>query len=144
MKGSNGEFVNGYLENKGDGKYQGELSIEGVNLSPIDGQYFKKDGKTYLWIKRHDLLEYDSKTMKFVARKRKPSFEAYLEKQMDGTHVVYVGEFCFLRWKFKIVGMWDDVDGILKQRLNFFVDRLPREQQTIINGINKMRRQNNG
>ena len=63
---------------------------------------------------------------------------------MDGTHVVYVGEFYFLRWKFKIVGMWDDVDGILKQRLNFFVDRLPREQQTIINGINKMRRQSNG
>lgn len=140
MRNSSGEYINGYMECVGEGVHQGELSIEGVDLSPIEGQYFTKDGDTYLWIRRRDLLEYDPKTMKYVSRKRKPTFEAYLKKQMEDNVFAYVGVFSFLRFKFKIVGIWDAIDGRIKNRLNFFVDRLPLEQQTIINGINEMRK----
>lgn len=138
MKGDyeNG-YINGYIERRVGGEYVGDLKIEGIDLSPITAQYFKKDGDGYLWIKRKRLLEYDSATMKYNKREREPRFEAYLKKQSTDGTVAYVGEFIFMRFRFKITGVWDSIVGVTNRRLNFYVDRLPMSEQTIINGINR-------
>lgn len=133
-------FINGYLERKTGGKYEGELSVEGIDLSPIEGIYFKQKGVQYLWIKRKPLLEYDIKSEKFLERPREPRWEAYLQRQ-SGKAVSYKGEFALLRFRFKIEGVWDVVLGNDKQRLNFFVERLPMREQTIINNINERNKQ---
>ena len=131
-----GDYANGYLERKQGGRYEGKITIEGINLSPIVGQYFKKDGKTYLWLKRKKLLEYNNESQTYTERERRPQWEAYLEKQIDGDMVAFTGVFVFLRFRFEIRGVWDKILGKEKQqRLNLYVERLPLSQQTIINEI---------
>lgn len=129
-------YVNGYLERKAGGKYEGTLTIEGVDISPIAGVYFKENGKNYLWLKRKPLLEWEYDQQQYIQRPREPRWEAYLQKQSDGV-VAYRGEFAFLRFKFSIVGVWDNVFCKDRNRLNLFVERLPMKDQTIINGINE-------
>lgn len=143
MVSSNGQYINGYLERKVGGKYEGEISIEGISLSPISGVSFKQDGKMYLWLKRKDMLVYDPMTQSYSTRKKEPRWEAYLEKQMEGQTVAYKGEFLFMRFRFSIVGVWDSVLGKEKTRMNFFVERLPMDRQDIINGINQRKAQTN-
>lgn len=137
MTNTKGEYINGYLERKSGGKYEGEISIEGISLSPIVGVMFKQDGKNYLWLRRKDMLVYNSEEQRYIKKKREPRWEAYLEKQMKDDVVAYKGEFPFLRFRFSIVGVWDSVIGRDKNRINFFVERLPMERQDIIHGINK-------
>ena len=135
-------YVNGYVERKSGGSYEGVLRFEGgIDLSPIQAVYFKKDGSDYLWLKRKPLLEYDEKTETYRRREREPRWECYLKKQMDGNTVIYKGEFTFMRFKFYIDGVWDGVLGLdEKQRLNLYVERMPMSMQTIINGINERKR----
>lgn len=135
-------YVNGYIERKSKGVYLGSLSIEGIDISPITGVYFKQDNENYLWLKRQKILEYDDNTMVYKERDARPKWECYLKKQLDNNAVAYKGEFYFLRFRFSIVGMWDNILGVddKHQRLNLFVERLPMTQQTIINSINKRKR----
>ena len=137
MQSATGEYINGFLQKTREGRYEGELHIEGIDISPIFGVLFKQDGKNYLWLRRKDLLIYDEATQKYIKRKREPRWEAYLEKQMNNDVVEYKGEFLFLRFRFTISGVWDGVFGRDKQRLNFYVDRLPMAQQDIIRGLSK-------
>lgn len=141
---TNSEYINGFIERKVGGEYGGTLKIEGIDLSPIIAQYFKQNGETYLWLRRKPLLEYDAHTQKYNKRERTPFFEAYLKKQVENSTFAFVGVFVFMRFKFKIVGFWDEVLGRDKRRLNLFVDRLPMEEQSIINGINERKRNENG
>lgn len=129
------DYVSGYIERNKEGKYDGLLKVEGIDLSPIQAIMFNEGGKTYLWIKRKDILEYDFETTRYIRRKREPRFEAYLEKIIDGNAVAYKGEFLFLRFRFSIIGVWDTIDGFDKGRLNLYVERLPQERQEIINAL---------
>lgn len=140
MTNSYGEYINGYIERKSGGGYDGVLKIDSIDISPITAVAFKDEGKTYLWLKRKEILVYDENTQQYLSRKREPRWEAYLEKQMDGSTIAYKGEFHFLMFKYEIVGIWDSVLGKEKSRMNFFVERLPMEKQDIINGINKRRK----
>ena len=142
MTNSYGEYINGYIERKSGGGFDGALMIESIDISPITAVAFKEGDKTYLWLRRKDMLVYDEKTQQYKTRKREPRWEAYLEKQMDGNTVAYKGEFHFLMFKYEIVGVWDKVFGNEKSRMNFFVERLPMEKQDIINGINKRKSSN--
>lgn len=132
--------ANGYLERNQGGLYAGRLTIEGVDLSPIEGVYFKEKGEQYLWLKRRPLLEYDPETMSYVPRDKEPRWEAYLKKQRNGV-VAYKGVCVFLRFKFSIVGIWDKTANPKKNRLNLFAERLPRNEQTLINATNDRNRQ---
>lgn len=143
MTDSSGEYINGYIERKSGGRFDGTLRIDGVDISPITAVAFKDEGKTYLWLRRKDMLVYDENTQQYLTRKREPRWEAYLEKHMEGSTVAYKGEFHFLMYKYGIVGVWDKVLGKEKSRMNFFVERLPMEKQDIIKGINK-RNKNDG
>lgn len=135
------ELSDGYIERKTGGCYEGEVLIEGINLSPIQATYFEKDNETYLWLKRKNVLEYDFKAQKYNERERSPKWECYLKKQMNADAVAYKGEFFFMRFRFSITGVWDGVLGKdKKQRLNLFIERLPLNQQTIINNINERKR----
>lgn len=135
MRTLNG-YTNGYLERRSNGRYEGELSIEGVDLSPIIGVYFKDGDKSYLWLKRKTMLEYDNKSQTYKERQKEPRWQAYLQKQVDGNGIAYRGEFVFFHFKFEIYGIWDNVLGMAdKHRLNLFVDRLPMKDQTIILSI---------
>lgn len=142
MTNSYGEYINGYIERKSGGGFDGALMIESIDISPITAVAFKEGDKTYLWLRRKDMLVYDEKTQQYKTRKREPRWEAYLEKQMDGNTVAYKGEFHFLMFKYEIVGVWDKVFGKEKSRMNFFVERLPMQKQDIINGINKRKSSN--
>lgn len=134
------DFVNGYIQKNGD-KYSGELSIDGIRLQGgITAIYFKEEGETYLWLRRKKILEYSFESQTYREREATPQFEAYLKKQIDGNAVAYKGEFAFMRFKYSIVGTWDKVLGLEKQRLNLFVERLPMSEQTIINSINEIKR----
>lgn len=133
-------YINGYIERKNGGKYEGAVSVQGVDLSPIEATFFKEEDDNYLWLKRKPIMEYDIESQSYRTRQRKPLFEAYLKKQSDNGVVAYKGEFMFLRFKFSIVGVWDGVVGKDSQRLNLFVERLPMSQQTILNDINKRRK----
>lgn len=143
IHGNIANYTNGYLERLSSGRYEGVLTIEGIDLSPIYGVYFKEDGKSYLWLRRKPLLEFDYKTESYRERHREPRWEVYLTKQLDGDSIAYKGEFIFLRFKFQIVGIWDKVMYKDKNRLNLFVERLPMNKQTIINGINERKRGEN-
>lgn len=128
-------YANGYLERKTNGGYEGEISIEGVDLSPIVGIFFKEKGKQYLWLKRKKIVDYDHKQGIFVSRSPSPYWETYLgtnSNQMSR----YKGEFFFFHVKFNIYGIWDGIDK-KRNRMNFFIDRVPMSEQTIINNINK-------
>lgn len=133
------DYTNGYVERGSGGVYQGRLTIDGVSLEGgIEAVYFKQDGKNYLWIKRRAMLEYDFETKEYKARKREPQWEAYLEKQIDSSRIAYKGVFSFFKFRYSIVGIWDAILGKEKQRLNLFVERLPMNEQTIINNINEL------
>lgn len=132
MLNGNGEYINGYLERKSGGRYEGEIFVEGINLSPIQGVMFKQNDKNYLWLRRKDMLVYNADAQRYDTRKREPRWEAYLEKQVDGDVVAFKGEFPFMRLRFSIVGVWDYVLGRDKSRINFFIERLPMERQDLI------------
>ena len=139
------DIVSGYVEKKSAGRYEGEILVERVDLSPIEAVYFKQKEDTYLWLKRKPVLEYDRKAMKYNERPRNPQWECFLKKQMDGDAVAYKGEFVFMHFKFSIVGVWDTVLGTDKKaRLNLFVERMPMSQQTIINSINERKKNETG
>ena len=134
------DYIDGYIQRGKDGKYEGCIKVEGVDLSPIQAVMFRDEDKTYLWIRRKDILEYDFETTRYIRRKREPRLEAYLEKQLDGNTVAYKGEFMFLRFRFSVKGVWDAVEGFDKGRLNLYVERLPMERQDIINALKKNRK----
>lgn len=129
---NNSDYINGYLEPKGQEGLVGTLTVEGIDLSPIQGVLFNEDGVNYLWLRRADILEYDNATQKFIKRPRKPYFQAYLKKQVNDNTVAYKGEFPFMRYRFTIIATWDNVFGMEKGRLNFFVERLPEERQDLL------------
>lgn len=138
---SNFESSDGYVQRNSDGSFGGAIKIEGVDLSPIEAVYFKREGDTYLWLKRKPLLEYDHKTESYKERQKEPRWECYLKKQLEEGAVAFKGEFIFLRFRFNIVGVWDAVLGNdKKQRINLYIERLPLSQQTIINNINERKR----
>ena len=134
------DYVNGYVERKQGGRYEGSLTIEGIILPSISAVYFKDGEENYLWLRRKNVLDYDFESQTYKEREAKPQFEAYLKKQLDGETVAYKGKFIFMRFKFSITGVWDKILGKEKQRLNLFVERLPMSQQTIINSINQSKR----
>lgn len=132
------EYTNGFIERKHDGRCEGVVKIEGIDLSPIEATFFNDDYcEKYLWLKRKPIMEYDMESQSYKTRPRNPSFEAYLKKQSDGGVVAYKGEFMFMRFKFSIVGVWDEVAGKDAHRMNLFVERLPVSEQTILNDINE-------
>ena len=142
MNDYNDIYTNGYLERKFDGKYEGRIHIEGVDLSPIVGVYFKEKGEDYLWLKRKPILEYDETTQTYQEKQREPRWQVYLKKQSDKL-VAYRGEFFFLRFRFSIVGIWDRVLSEHKNRINFFVERMPYDKQYVINEINERNKRAN-
>ena len=96
--------------------------------------YFKKEdtGDDWLWLKRKPLLEYDAELLKFNQRPRKPQWETYLKKVNNGNGVAFQGTFIFLRIVYEITGIWDNVLGKDKERLNLYVERMPMKDQTIL------------
>ena len=139
------DYVNGFIERREGGRYEGRVTIDGINLGTIEAVYFKKDEDSYLWLKRRKVLEYDDVTMTYNEREPKPKWEAYLKKQMNNDTVAYKGVFTFMRFRYSIEGVWDRILGTdTRRRLNLFVERLPMNQQTIINNINDRKRQENG
>lgn len=130
------EYMNGFLERKFSGKFEGNITIDGVNLSPIEGVYFKDERtrKNHLWLKRKPLLEYNFEYNEYKQREREPRWETYLV-QKEGT-IAYEGEFIFLKFKYTIYGIWDKVMTD-RYRLNLFVERQPIGNQNIINNINE-------
>lgn len=129
-------YVNGHIERDSYGNYTGMLTVEGINLSPLEGQYFKKDGDTYLYMKRKPIMEYDYDLGKYNQRERRPQVQIYMKKQVGGDGVVaYKGDFMFMRFKFIITGVWDAILGKERNRLNLFVERAPRNEQTLLQSI---------
>lgn len=138
-----GDYINGFVERQTGGVYAGRLTVEGIDLSPIQAQYFKQDGENYLWIKRKPIMEYDMESQRYNKRERRPQVEIYMKKQVDGDGTVaYRGEFKFMRFCFAIVGVWDKILGKDMQRLNLYVERKPMSEQTILNSINERKRNN--
>ena len=136
------EAINGYIQRGAKGELVGDMRIEGVDISPIVGVMFKDNGNSYLWLRRKDVMVYDTEEQKFFTRKREPRWEAYLEKQVNGSVVAYVGEFIFLRVRYTINGVWDKTLGLEASRLNLFVERMPMDKQDIILGIQKKKKKN--
>lgn len=124
----------GYIELT-KGEYVGELSIDGVNISPIVGFFFKDKRTRWLWIKRKRILEYDFENGTFANKDPKPSFETYLQKQSSG-NVAYKGEFVFFKFKYSVVAFWDDEKT--KRKMTLSVERLPNKQQNILNKIKEI------
>lgn len=85
-------------------------------------------------------MEFDMELGKYRTRKRTPTLECYLEKQIDGDTLAYKGTFTFLRFRYSIVGVWDKILGKDLQRLNLYVERLPMSEQTILKGINERKK----
>lgn len=129
--------LSGYIQKTRKGTLEGELTVYGVDISPIHATMFEQDGSNYLWLRRKDIMEYDFELQSFKTRKAKPKWEVYMKKQVKDGTVRYEGEFVFLRFRYSITGMWDRVLGMEKSRLNLFIDRLPQEKQDIINKVNK-------
>lgn len=134
-------YVNGHIERTACGDYTGTLTVEGINLSPIEGQYFKKDGDTYLFIKRRPIMEYDYDKGCYNTRERKPSLLIYLKKVVGGDGVVaYKGSFMFMRFKFNVEGVWDAILGKERNRLNLFVERAPMSEQLLLKSVAEKRK----
>jgi len=137
-------YTNGYIQRTQNGAFEGKVSVEGIDLSPISAVFFKKDYDSYIWLKRKKVLDYDERLQCYKEREAQPKWECYLKKQSNGDTVSYKGEFLFMRFRFKIEGVWDSVLGMdKKHRLNLFIERLPMSEQIIINSINE-RKKNNG
>lgn len=134
-----GSYCDGYLQKDGEG-FAGRLKVDRVDLSPIEGMYFKERDRLWLWLKRRPLLEYDTELGKYRERAREPRWEAYLEKVNKGV-VAFEGIFAFLRFRYRLTGIWDDVLRDSRRRLNLFVERLPLSEQSIINAINERNRE---
>lgn len=136
----NERYIDGYLERKPGGSYEGVLSIEGVDISPIEGMYFEENNEQYLWLRRKRKLEYDNARGKFIPMETKPKWESYLKKQKSES-IAYKGNFFFLHFAYIITGIWDGVYGKdeRRHRLNFIVERKPMDEQNIINSINKQK-----
>ena len=135
------DYINGYVERQAGGAYAGRLMVEGIDLSPVQAQYFKQDGDNYLWIKRKPIMEYDMEQQCYKTRERKPTVEIYMKKELDGDGTVaYKGEFKFMRFCFSIIGVWDKILGMDNKRLNLYVERKPMSEQTILNSINERKR----
>jgi hypothetical protein len=135
------EYINGYIQRTSTGRYVGSLRIDGVDISPVEATFFEDDGKKYVWIKRPPVKEYDFDTSTFIIRKPRPQWEVYMEKTLGDGVVEYVGTFTFLRFRYKIKGVWDSVLGKEKSRLNLFVERLPMNEQSILISINDRKKQ---
>lgn len=134
-------YTNGYIQRTQSGAFEGKVSVEGIDLSPISAVFFKKDYDSYIWLKRKKVLDYDERLQCYKEREAQPNWECYLKKQSNGDAVSYKGEFSFMRFRFKIEGVWDSVLGMdKKHRLNLFIERLPMSEQTIINSINERKR----
>lgn len=128
----------GYIQ-KGKNGFEGEITIEDIVLSPIEGKFFvyKKDKRQYLCLKRKPILEYNQEIKRYETRPREPRWETYLQRQ-DNDNIPYVGTFVFLHFKFKIQGTWDLTDmGKKTKKMNLFIERLPMQEQTIINTISE-------
>lgn len=122
----------GYIElSKGD--YVGELSIDGVNISPIIGLLFKDNGKSWLWLKRKKILEYDFQKGEYYSRTPTPIFEVYLKRKTTNGKISYYGEFVFFKFKYSIVGMWSS-----NKRIELYIDRLPDNEQKIVNRLKEI------
>lgn len=137
----NEEGISGCVTRDKDGKYSGWIKVDGVDLSPISAMPFKDGDDVFVWLKRKEIMEYDIQTSSYKTRKREPQWECYLKKENNNNNIVYKGEFVFLKFKYRITAMWDlsfgDVD---QQTLNLFVERLPKSEQTILQGINERKR----
>ena len=134
-------YTNGYLERTQDGRYSGTLTVEGINLTPIEGQYFKNDSEMYLFIKRCPIMEYDYDKGCYTTRERKPQLIIYLKKVIGGDGVVaYKGDFMFMRFKFNIEGVWDAILGKERNRLNLFVERAPMSEQLLLKSVAEKRK----
>ena len=131
------DYVSGYIQRNKDGRYEGSVTIDGIKLPEISAVYFMDNGENYLWLKRKKVLFYDFESQSYKKRDAIPPWEAYLKKQLDNETVAYKGDFYFLRFRYSIVGVWDNILGKEKQRLNLFVERMPMSKQTIINKINE-------
>lgn len=136
-------FRNGYIERKKDGRYSGCLTIEGIDLSPISALMFDVEGERHIWLRRSDSLVYDEHTQRYEKKRRSPYFEAYMSKTSQDGSFFYSGEFCFMKFMFRVKGVWEQDFGGDGTRMNLFVERLPYERQTIINGINKRKTDGN-
>lgn len=124
----------GYIE-RTKGEYVGEMSIDGINISPIVGFFFK-DGRTrWLWVKRKKILEYDMETGTYSTKNPKPTFEVYMQKQTSG-NIAYKGEFVFFKFKYSIVAFFDDAKT--QDKVCFAIERMPIEQQNILNRIKEI------
>ena len=135
----NDSYINGYIERKNEGRYEGRITIDGVSMPSISAVFFKEESESYLWLKRKKILDYDFESQTYREREAKPQWEVYMKKQLEDNVVAYKGEFFFLHFKYSIVGVWDKVLGIDKKRLNLFIERLPLSQQTVINAINEQK-----
>lgn len=135
----NDSYINGYIEQKNEGRYEGRITIDGVTMPSISAIFFKEGSESYLWLKRKKILDYDFESKTYKEREAKPQWEVYMKKQLEDNVVAYKGEFFFLHFKYSIVGVWDKVFGIDKKRLNLFIERLPLTQQTVINAINEQK-----
>lgn len=134
------DYINGFIERKQGGRYEGKITIDGILLPAISAVFFKDGDSNYLWLKRKKVLDYDFESQTYKEREARPQWEAYMKKQTDNNTVAYKGEFFFMHFGYSIVGVWDKVFGKDKQRLNLYVERKPMGQQALINAINKTKK----
>lgn len=135
-----GDYINGYIQRSQGGSYDGKITIEGILLPAISAVFFKDNGENYLWLKRKKVLDYDFESQTYKEREARPQWEVYMKKQTDNNAAAYKGEFFFIHFRYSIVGVWDKVFGKDKQRLNLYVERKPMRQQTLVNAINKTKK----
>ena len=90
-------YTNGYIQRTQSGAFEGKVSVEGIDLSPISAVFFKKDYDSYIWLKRKKVLDYDERLQCYKEREAQPNWECYLKKQSNGDTVSYKGEFSFMR-----------------------------------------------
>ena len=64
------DVISGWVERQAGGKYEGSISIERIDLSPIEAVYFKDGEENYLWLKRKPLMEYDMEAQAYRTRPR--------------------------------------------------------------------------
>lgn len=133
----NDTYINGWIERTREGRYEGSLRIDGVDISPIEATFFKDDkSRMCVWLKRKPMLEYDAAQHIYVKRSRKPHWETYLVKSKSINNA-FNGEFMFLRFKYSIFGQWDITSQDKTKRMNIYIERLPMNEQVIINNIKK-------